>query len=227
MAKEAWRKKSRRDGSFETKRRLVLETAARAFNNQGFYRTSLDDIAAELNVTKAALYYYFKNKDEILYECHTMAISQLIGDPLENSQDHRTNSLEKVEQLVRRYVPMITQSFGRCLVLVGTLPLEAKSREKCQSARREIHDLLVSWIEEGIEEGSIQDCDPKTSASLIFGSLNWIAQWFDDSGTRSIDAVTEDAVLFVHRALGAPGTELPAAISPRILSSAQIKRTKT
>src|SRR5262245_3214534 len=106
------------DNSYEAKRRVALETAARLFNERGFYKTSLDDVAAELNVTKAALYYYFRSKDEILYECHAAAIQSITDTPLDRKAPNglAKNGLAKVEQLVRRYVLMIVQSFGRCLV---------------------------------------------------------------------------------------------------------------
>src|ERR1041384_4933290 len=162
------------DNSYESKRRVALETAARAFNENGFYKASLDDIAAELNVTKAALYYYFRSKDEILYECHAAAIQSITDTPLDR---RAPNALAKIEQPVRRYVAMIVQSFGRCLVLVGTQPLERANAAKCRAGRRGINDLLVEPVQEGIDDGSIAPCEPKLSAYFVFGTLNWLAQW--------------------------------------------------
>ena len=78
MAQRPWGKLlPAREEQYELKRRAALEAAANAFNARGFYKTSLEDIAAELSVTKAALYYYFKSKDEILFECHTLAIQAM------------------------------------------------------------------------------------------------------------------------------------------------------
>src|SRR5258705_991231 len=153
MPRKAWgRGIPAEEDSYEVKRRMALETAARAFNERGFYKTSLDDIAAELNVTKAALYYYFRSKDEILYECHAAAIQSITDTPLHHKAP---NALAKVEQLVRRYVTMIVQSFGRCLVLVGTQPLEKVNAAKCRAGRRGINDLLVELVRAGVDDGSI------------------------------------------------------------------------
>ena len=52
----------------EAKRHAVLQAAAQLFNERGFHATSLDDIATRLKVTKPTLYYYVKNKDEILLQ---------------------------------------------------------------------------------------------------------------------------------------------------------------
>ena len=180
--------------SYDAKRRVALETAARMFNERGFYKTSLDDIAAELNVTKAALYYYFRNKDEILYECHAAAIQSITDTPLDR---RAPNALAKIEQLVRRYTAMIVQSFGRCLVLVGTQPLERANAAKCRAGRRGINDLLVELVEEGIHDGSIAPCDPKLAAYFVFGTLNWIAQWYQEEGRCPLDEVTDRALAYV------------------------------
>lgn len=54
----------------ETKRKArrarILESAVRSFGAKGFYGTSMDDIAEELLMTRGSLYYYFRDKEEIV-----------------------------------------------------------------------------------------------------------------------------------------------------------------
>ena len=54
------------DEQYLLKRQAVIAEAVRAFGRNGYQNTSLDDIAGKLNVTKPALYYYFKSKEELL-----------------------------------------------------------------------------------------------------------------------------------------------------------------
>jgi AcrR family transcriptional regulator len=54
-----------RDEQSALKRGALVREAARAFSARGYYNTSLDDAAKQLGVTKAALYYYVKGKEEI------------------------------------------------------------------------------------------------------------------------------------------------------------------
>jgi AcrR family transcriptional regulator len=126
MPRQPWGGQLPDQADFQTKRRVALETAARLFNERGFYRTSLEDIAAELHVTKAALYYYFRNKDEILYECHALAIDAVRDD---GGAEAAGRGLERVVQLVERYVPTIVQDFGRCL---GARRLACGGRYLCR-----------------------------------------------------------------------------------------------
>jgi AcrR family transcriptional regulator len=207
MPRQPWGGQLPDQADFQTKRRVALETAARLFNERGFYRTSLEDIAAELHVTKAALYYYFRNKDEILYECHALAIDAVRDD---GGAEAAGRGLERVVQLVERYVPTIVQDFGRCLVLVGTQPLEPDNAAKCRAGRRSINDLLVDTIRSGLDDGSIRPQDPTLAAAFVFGALNWIAQWYRPDGVRSLDEITREATEFVRRALGASGDGAPS-----------------
>ena len=51
-------------------RERILDVAQELFTQQGYDKTSLRDIAERLQITKAALYYYFQRKEEILIELH-------------------------------------------------------------------------------------------------------------------------------------------------------------
>ena len=65
----AWRAGRKRLRDHSVKRDAVVRAAARAFNERGFHNTSLDDIAAALEVTKPTIYYYVPNKEQLLFEC--------------------------------------------------------------------------------------------------------------------------------------------------------------
>ena len=61
----------------EMKRLAILRVAAETFNRAGFHQTTLTDLAKQLNVTKPTLYYYVKNKDDILGGILEIAMVQL------------------------------------------------------------------------------------------------------------------------------------------------------
>src|ERR1700691_193536 len=52
----------------DEKREAVLRTALQSFLEQGYHRATLNDVAERLNITKPALYNYFRGKDDILFE---------------------------------------------------------------------------------------------------------------------------------------------------------------
>ena len=60
------------------KRNAVILAAARAFSTRGYHNTSLDDLAAALNVTKPTIYAYVAGKEELLFECFRQGVDQIL-----------------------------------------------------------------------------------------------------------------------------------------------------
>jgi AcrR family transcriptional regulator len=86
-------------------RERILEVALELFNEQGYAETSLREIADRLGVTKAALYYHFERKEDILLELHLQmhAVFRDLVDELDRLYDpeHR---LEAWDELLDRFV---------------------------------------------------------------------------------------------------------------------------
>ncbi len=82
-------------------RQRIQDVALELFAEQGYEKTSLREIAERLGVTKAALYYHFKTKEEIivsLFEDLTRPLGELIE--WGRQQPH---TLETKQEIVRRY----------------------------------------------------------------------------------------------------------------------------
>ena len=58
----------------DTKRRAIIREAAKVFNRRGSHGTTLEDVAERLGVSKAALYRYVQNKNDLLCACHEEAM---------------------------------------------------------------------------------------------------------------------------------------------------------
>jgi len=170
------------DEGREAKRLTILSTAARIFNERGFHNTSMSDVAEALDVSKPFLYYYLKDKDDILYECSRIATAQLHAI-LDDVRKAKVNGFQRLEMVFRGYAEVMTTDFGICLIrntAPGSLP--SKSREKLWTGRRRLNREVEVIIAEGIADGSIRSCDPKNLSFALFGAFNWITFWFDNKG---------------------------------------------
>lgn len=190
-----------RNEQHRLKRQVVIETAARTFNQRGFYKTTLADIAEELHIAKPTIYHYFKNKDEILFECHRIGIEQITGKPLPEG----VNGAAQLREFIARYVRMVVSDFGTCLVLTGTTALEPQNQAVVRKGRKEIDNMLREIIARGSADGSLILCDPKTTASFIFGQMNWIPYWYHSDGEISVEELAAREVEFVMRSLAREG----------------------
>src|SRR5205807_8008398 len=172
----------------ETKREAVLQTAAQLFLEKSYGRTSLNDVAERLNITKPALYHYFRNKEEILLECYRLGTS-LIGEILNDIAAHCGTGLEKVEAFVYAYANVMTVNFGRCVMRLDEGDLSRDALTEVRAYKRKIDRRLRSFIQEGIDDGSITACDPKIAAFAIAGAVNWICQWYEPEGQLSAEEI--------------------------------------
>jgi AcrR family transcriptional regulator len=172
-----------------TKREAVLKTAAQLFLEKSYGRTSLNDVADRLNITKPALYHYFRNKEEILLECYRLGTT-LIGETLDNIASHCGTGLEKVEAFIYSYANVMTINFGRCVMRLDDGDLSSAALAEVRNYKRKIDRRLRSFIQEGIEDGSIAPCDAKIAAFAIAGAVNWICQWYEPEGPLSAEEIS-------------------------------------
>jgi len=186
----------------DAKRRAVLKTAAQLFLEKSYGRTSMNDVADRLNITKPALYHYFDNKEDILVECYRLGAG-LIQETLGEIADRGGSGLQKVEAFVRSYAAAMTVRFGGGGKRLDEGDLTKKARAEGRACKKKIDRRLRSFIEEGIADGSIASCDARIAAFSIAGSLNWICMWYERDGPLSPGEIGDQFARILTRGLAA------------------------
>lgn len=175
---------------YEQRRLEVLRAAARTFNRLGFHIATLDDVAQELGVTKPALYYYAKSKDELLSACGQLAIEAL-ESALRESAELEMNAVDRLCRFFALYAKIISQDFGRCLVLTETRDLAPTSRKRSIAGRRSLNLAVRGIIRDGIRSGSIRQLDERALSIAMFDTFNGLARWFDKRGASPLTAIVD------------------------------------
>ncbi len=173
----------------ELKREALLRAAMAAFHRQGFHETSLDEIAQRLGVTRAALYYYFQSKNDLLVACFERAM-QLARDSLAKAKREGAHGREKLILFFKRYLA-ITEEHA----------LETEDRLKLIEERDRLERELRALVKEGIRDGSIVPCDPKLAIFLMLGAVNWVPKWFSRKGSWTNLQVAQAAAEMLDRML--------------------------
>ncbi|MBS0387173.1 MAG: TetR family transcriptional regulator [Proteobacteria bacterium] len=179
-----WRSRRKARADRGLKRDAVIRAAARAFNARGYHNTSLDDIAATLEVTKPTLYYYVANKEQLLFECFCAGIEPVraaFRDARAGGADART----RLRAALLRYAQAIASDFGWCMVRAEDQDLSDSMRAHVKALKSEIDQAMRRLLREGLADGSIGACDPKMTAFALAGALNWIAHWYRDDQSQS------------------------------------------
>lgn len=193
-------KQKKNEEFFERKRQAVLRTAVRAFVEKGFDRTSLDEIAETLNVTKPTLYYYIKNKNDILVQCNQIAQAK-IDQSLADARASGGTGLEILLQFFREYGQVMADDFIKCTVLNRTQLRAVKPAEELRQNRVRVNEQVIEIIKQGIADGSIEIDNPKLASYFVFGAFNATREWYSIKGNLSPEEVAGKYTAYLEKLL--------------------------
>jgi len=160
----------------EETRATLLATARRVFTEHGYADTSMDDLTAQANLTRGALYHHFGDKKGLLAavvdqidaetDRRLQAISDAAGDAWEGFR-HRCRAY--LEMALEPEIQRIVLRDARAM-LGGASP---ESQRHCIESMQRLIDRLM-------QQGVVEEADPQVLASLIYGSLAEGAFWIAD-----------------------------------------------
>ena len=152
-----------------------MNVASTMFRERGYDRTSLDDIAKALSITKPSLYYHFPNKEEILLGCIEMGYN-LFNEWIDERDDERLSGRERLAIFLTSYVALLKDNVLSVLVADERVMSDiAKSRYR--HYKRLLHDALVERLNAGEHDGTLKVRDARHVAFAIFGMINWMVNW--------------------------------------------------
>jgi len=153
------------------KKEFILEIAAKHFSKAGFSSASLEEIASEVGITKAAIYYHFKDK-AALYEA--VLLKHL--EPLVKRIEEAVNSKNDVEDKLVAYI----EAFGEFLkersyfAAILTHEFADNGKNLPESATIQLAKMLgivTSIINEGVNKGVFKTENPMIVQMMIVSSL--------------------------------------------------------
>ncbi len=181
-------------------RERILAEAARVFNRLGYHGTTLDDIARALGVTKAALYYYVRSKEELLFQCCRVPI-QMGLDGIRRAQAEVSAPDEQLRLALASYIEGMTDQFSGSVVLLEEGALCPEHQREVIAGRDEYERQLRGIIERGIAGGVFVPCDPRLVGFAILGAMNWIPRWYSPEGERSGKEIADAFSSYLVRGL--------------------------
>jgi AcrR family transcriptional regulator len=174
----------------------IVAAAAGLFARNGFGATSLEDIADQLGVTKGALYYHVKNKEEILRLIY-LTVLTASEEPLRRIVESDLPPLEKLRRAIEHHTdvaadrsPAMTVFYREQPHLSGPFAREIILRKKAYER------YFERIIEEGQAAGLLKaHLDPKIATFGLLGMCNWLSQWYKASGQYTSPQI---AAMFVE-----------------------------
>jgi AcrR family transcriptional regulator len=168
------------------RREEILHAALRAFRHRGYHATTLEDIARRLGVRKTALYYYFPDKEEILFQCHRESLHEL--DRIVREARRLRTPRERLGHLIREHVRVMTDTLEGSPLAFEVSALSSRRRSKIIAARDRYEGEVRGMLEQGVRKKVFREVDAKVTTFAILGAINWIARWYRPEG--ALDAET-------------------------------------
>lgn len=183
------------------KRNEILQSALLVLAEKGYHGTTMEDIASHLLMTKGALYYYFKDKQELVYESQLKLLSRSIEN-VSNVCKAEEPAVHKLKQIIKSHVSYLVENRAG-------FELMAKPEEIFSATQlREIYRLREQYAEhydlllrDGMEDGSftIQADEVKIVRNLVLGAMNWVTQWYSPHGEQNLRTFVETITKYVLR----------------------------
>ncbi|MGA4858620.1 MULTISPECIES: TetR/AcrR family transcriptional regulator [Streptomyces] len=187
--------------------RRLLAAATRLFADQGYDRTSVQEIVEAAGVTKGALYHYFGSKEDLLHEVYARLL-RLQQERL----DMYAGSQEPVEERLRAaaadvVVTTIENLDDASIFFRSIHQLSPEKNKQVRAERRRYHERFRALVEEGQEAGVFtRDIPADLVVDYHFGSIHHLSTWYRPDGPLTPQQVATHLADLLLRALTHPGT---------------------
>ena len=175
---------------FQLQRDRMLRAAVTCFNEKGYSGTSLKDVADRLGLTDAALYYYVRNKEELVYQCYLRA-AELGKEAMDRAREDGRCGLEQAYLYIRYHAEIMVGERGPVAIMSEIPSLRPKHRDEILRVSRRHSAAFERFLSDGIEDGSIVKCDVRMTGNAIMGAINWIPKWFHGGSQTAETLVSE------------------------------------
>jgi TetR/AcrR family transcriptional regulator, cholesterol catabolism regulator len=187
------------------RRAELLDVAISLFYEKGYAHTTLQDIADRMGFTKAAIYYYAKNKEELLVEIYTAIVEPAIANARELAAQPARDGAAQFVALIEQHLQTFLHNVEANAVFeVQNFSLSDPAKRRIQALGREYNDVLLSVYEAGIADGSISDANPKIAVNAIIGMCNSAHRWYRPRGRVATNQVIAQLVGLVESGIRPP-----------------------
>lgn len=183
------------------KKEEILQSALIVLAQKGYHGTTMEDIASHLFMTKGSLYYYFKNKQELVYESQI----KLLNKSIENvKQINKTSipSVDKLKKFIDLHITFLIENKSGFELMARPEEIFATEQLKEIYQLREIYaEHYDNLLERGKQDGSfcIRENEVKIVRNLILGAMNWMTQWHSSEASKPLPAFVEAITQYLLR----------------------------
>ena len=176
-----------RDEILAYKRERILEEAVKLFYERGFTGTTLDDIAAELGVTKPFIYTHFRGKVELLAALCKPTIELALA-AVANAAARTGTPSERLRIAITDFTKVVLQRQPNIAIYFREEKnLSQEALAEINVLRREFDHLLSDLLLEGSASGEFEIQDHSLAALALGGMISWAYTWYRPGGRLTLE----------------------------------------
>lgn len=185
----------------EKKKQEIIQSAISIIAEKGFHATTTEEIAANLYMTKGSLYYYFKDKQDLLFQSQVMILENSIA----NINEVIIQQLPIEEKLKKAMIVHVEYVISeRSVFGMGISPekhFQGEQLKTIANLRNDYSMLFDRMIKEGIDVGTFKKVEIKIVRNIILGAMNWIVEWYSPNGNKSSNELAESIANYLLEVL--------------------------
>jgi AcrR family transcriptional regulator len=148
---------------------LLLDQAARQLNAKGVLLTSLAEIAAELGISRSAMYYYVEDREDLVFQCYRRA-AEVTARHLHEASRVGGNAANVLRDFITR---MLDPNEPEIAARAEMAMMNATQRDTIQGLHDAMSTRLAYLLDTGHREGALRKCDVEICARVILSLVTW------------------------------------------------------
>lgn len=192
-------------------RSAIRQAAAERFFEQGYEATTVREIADDLDIRAASLYYHYPDKQQILFELIDSTMT-LLTDGVRTALAGRTAPAEQLAAIAVHHV--VLHALRPREATLGETELRSLTGERLEQAlaHRDAYEaLVVAVLRDGAATGDFGPVDPKLTAFAVISMCTNVGIWFRPDGRLTLSEVAAAYAAMATRLAGAPPVD-PAVV---------------
>ncbi len=158
------------NGNSVKRKEKILEAALLCFNEKGYHKTSIDDIALNGKISKGGIYYHFKSKEELFLKLFNFRLNRYT-EQLKAYIQEESNPVKRIRILIQKWGLILKENedfFKFCMEFSSMGAREKEIRKEMTSFYRSSVEIFRQIIEEGVATGEFENVDTERIARLIY-----------------------------------------------------------
>jgi AcrR family transcriptional regulator len=169
----------------------IIRVATQCFSERGYQATTVEEIAARVDISRVTFYTYFENKEALLqtiFDQRLSAYQEELEAILAAPLSHR----EKLRQIVAHQVTSLTADQPAIRIFISEeKALPPRIARRVREIYSQIDRLLEQEAVKGIAAGELIDVPPRLLVYAFMGMCNWLYRWYQPEGPFTQEMIVE------------------------------------